>query len=248
MLDAIYGELETGVFTSWPKLWFNTMDDIRPELIFAKDGAVRATGLLKLRIIVAGIPVFNILSQVTIYDKGITLPVSIQVPGGEVLTRVLNQTRFILALDFNDIQGGRANAAGSRDPDAYAIGDGQLSELGRTATISHEKNWLWMGSRLVWDVFARFDIPPGWPEDLRLRYQGDPNATTFWEDFPGASPRIGVDARGLRVGKLDISLTAILWFPDTVGPGGPRRFAEEMRNPPAWTARACSAARLAGMN
>ena len=194
MLDAIYGELETGVFTSWPKLWFNTMDDIRPELIFAKDGAVRATGLLKLRIIVAGIPVFNILSQVTIYDQGITLPVSIQVTGGEVLTRVLNQPHFILALDFNDIQGGRANAAGSRDPDAYAIGDGQLSELGRTATISHEKNWLWMGSRLGWDVFARFDIPPGWPEDLRLRYQGDPNATTFWEDFPGASPRIGVDA------------------------------------------------------
>jgi hypothetical protein len=105
-----------------------------------------------------------------------------------------------------------------------------------------------MGGRLGWDVFARFDIPPGWPEDLRLRYQGDPNATTFWKDFPGASSRIGVDARGLRVGKLDISLTVILWFPDTVGPGGPRRFAEEMCNPPAWTARACSAARLAGMN
>jgi len=112
VLDAIYGELETGVFTAWPKLRFNTMDNIRPELIFAKDGAVRATGLLKLRIIVAGIPVFNILSQVTIYDQGITLPVSIQIPGGEVLTRVLNQPRFILALDFNDIQGGRVNAAG----------------------------------------------------------------------------------------------------------------------------------------
>ena len=237
VLDAIYGELETGVFTAWPKLRFNTMDNIRPELIFVKDGAVRATGLLKLRIIVAGIPVFNILSQVTIYDQGITLPVSIQIPGGEVLTRVLNQPRFILALDFNDIQGGRVNAAGSRDPDSYAIVDGKLSELERTAAISHEKNWLWMDSRLGWDVFARFDIPPGWPEELRLLYEDDPKATTPWEDFPGASPRIGVDARGFPVGKLDISLTAILWFPDTVGPGGPRRFAEEMRSPPTWTAR-----------
>ncbi|MGB3134748.1 MAG: hypothetical protein WBB04_09305, partial [Candidatus Macondimonas sp.] len=87
VLDAIYGELETGVFTRWPKLSFNTLDNIRPELIFAKDGPVRATGLLKLRIVVAGIPVFNILSQVTLYDQGIVLPVSIQIPGGEVLTR-----------------------------------------------------------------------------------------------------------------------------------------------------------------
>jgi hypothetical protein len=101
-----------------------------------------------------------------------------------------------------------------------------------------------MDSRLGWDVFARFDIPPGWPEELRLLYEDDSKATTPWEDFPGASPRIGVDARGFPVGKLDISLTAILWFPDTVGSGGPRRFAEEMRNPPAWTARDVSDARV----
>ncbi len=70
MLDAIHGELETGVFTAWPKLRFNTLDNIRPELIFAKDGPVRATGLLKLRIVVAGIPVFNILSQVSFMTRG----------------------------------------------------------------------------------------------------------------------------------------------------------------------------------
>jgi len=237
VLDAIYGELETGVITAWPKLRFNTLDNIRPELIFVKDGPVRATGLLKMRIVVANIPVFNILTQVTIYDQGIILPVSIQIPGGEVLTRLLNQPRFYLALDFNDIQGGRVNAAGSQDPDGYAVVDGQLSELERTAAISHEKNWLWMDSRLGWDVFARFDIPPGWPEQLLLLYQDDPNAVTPWEDFPGASPRIGVDARGFPVGKLDISLTVVLWFPDTVGAGGPQRFDEETRSPPRWVAQ-----------
>lgn len=241
VLDAIYGELETGVFTAWPKLRFNTLDNIRPELIFAKDGPVRATGLLKLRIVVAGIPVFNILSQVTLYDQGIVLPVSLQIPGGEVLTRVLNQPRFYLALDFNDIQGGHVNAAGSRDPDGHALVDGKLSELERTATISHEKNWLWMDSRLGWDVFARFDLPPGWPEDLGLLYEDDPRAMTSWEHFPGATPRIGIDARGFPVGKLDISLIARLWFPDTVGAGGPRRFAEEVQAPPRWRAREFSA-------
>lgn len=241
VLDAIYGELETGVFTAWPKLSFNTLDNIRPELIFAKDEPVRATGLLKLRIVVAGIPVFNILSQVTLYDQGIVLPVSIQIPGGEVLTRVLNHPRFYLALDFNDIQGGHVNAAGSQDPDGYAVVDGQMSELERTATISHEKNWLWMDSRLGWDVFARFDIPPGWPEELRLLYQDDPKATTVWEHFPGASPRLGIDARGFPVGKLDISLNVALWFPDTVGAGRPRRFGEETRSPPRWVAQDFSA-------
>jgi hypothetical protein len=178
---------------------------------------------------------------VTLYDQGIVLPVSIQIPGGEVLTRVLNQPRFYLALDFNDIQGGHVNAAGSRDPDGHALVDGKMSELERTATISHEKNWLWMDSRLGWDVFARFDIPPGWPEELLLLYQDDPKATTAWEHFPGASPRLGVDARGFPVGKLDISLNVVLWFPDTVGAGGPRRFGEETRKPPRWVAREFSA-------
>lgn len=237
VLDAIYAELETGVFTRWPKLRFNTLNNIRPELIFVNDGPVRATGLLKMRIIAAGIPVFNILTQVTIYDQGLVLPVSIHIPGGEILTRVLNEPRFVLALDFNDIQGGHVNAAGSRNPDGYAIVDGEMSELERTATISHEKNWLWMDSQLGWDIFARFDIPPGWPEDLRLLYQDDPKATTEWEDFPGAAPRIGVDARGFPVGKLDISLTASLWFPDTVGAAGPKRFGEESLSPPRWEAR-----------
>jgi hypothetical protein len=50
------------------------------------------------------------------------------------------------------------------------------------------------------------------------------------------------------VGKLDISLDVVLWFPDTVGVGGPRRFAEEVQAPPRWSARAFSAEQLAGMN
>lgn len=39
-----------------------------------------------------------------------------------------------------------------------------------------------------------------------------------------------------------------LWFPATVGTGGPRRFAEEVQAPPRWSARAFSAEQLAGMN
>lgn len=81
------------------------------------------------------IPVFNIWSEVTVYDQGIVLPVSIRIPGGEVLTRILNQPRFYLALDFKDIQGGHVNAAGSDDPAGYAVVDGKLSALEKTVTI-----------------------------------------------------------------------------------------------------------------
>jgi hypothetical protein len=34
------------------------------------------------------------------------------------------------------------------------------------------------------------------------------------------------------VGKLDIDLTAILWFPATVGQAGPERFIQQMDHPP----------------
>lgn len=237
VLDAIYVELATGVISPWPRLSFDSVDNIKAELVRVKDGPVRALALLKLRIVVANIPVFNIWSEVTVYDQGIVLPVSIRIPGGEVLTRILNQPRFYLALDFKDIQGGHVNAAGSDDPAGYAVVDGKLSALEKTVTISHEKNWLWLASQRGWDVWARFDLPPDWPEQLDLRYEDDPGATTDWENFPGATPRVGVDARGFPVGKLDIGLDAMLWFPDTVGPGGPLGFAREVRNPPVLQVR-----------
>ena len=237
VLDALYVELSTGVISPWPRLSFNSVDNIKAELVRVKDGPVRALTLLKLRIVVANIPVFNIWSEVTVYDQGIVLPVSIRIPGGEVLTRILNRPRFYLALDFNDIQGGHVNAAGSADPAGYAVVDGKLSALEKTVTISHEKNWLWLASQRGWDVWARFDLPPDWPEQLDLRYEDDPNATTDWENIPGATPRVGVDARGFPVGKLDITLDAMLWFPDTVGPGGALGFAREARNPPVLQVR-----------
>ncbi|MDY6943968.1 MAG: hypothetical protein SVU69_13270, partial [Pseudomonadota bacterium] len=80
-------------------------------------------------------------------------------------------------------------------------------------------------------------IPPDWPVEAELYYEDDPEPEKSFEveDFPGAYPRMGVRVTKLPVGKLNIDLSVILWFPATVGDEGPVPFAAGMDAPPSVT-------------
>jgi len=77
-------------------------------------------------------------------------------------------------------------------------------------------------------------IPRDWPVHGRGFYEDSrkPEVNYAWEDFPGALPRFGFIVDQLPVGKLNIDITAVLWFPATVGAAGPEKFVQMMRTPP----------------
>ncbi len=233
VLDTLIMEISTGVMMPWPRV---TVDirNLQAELAGVKHGPVREVLKLKIWVVVAGIPVFRILTDMTVYDQGITLPVKLHIPGGEILTRVLNKPLIDIALDMNGMKGGRFVSAVNPSGKYHAV-DGVITPEEKQLDIRiPDATWLWVESGRGWDVVMKFAIPPDWPVEGRGTYVDavKPEKSYAYESFPDALPRFGFQVTKLPVGKLDIDLTAILWFPATVGRAGPERFIKQMDNPP----------------
>ena len=68
-----------------------------------------------------------------------------------------------------------------------------------------------------------------------IYYLDDLNDHSNHEAFPGAEPRIGMRIVGLpdKINELEnLDLEYSFWYPDTVGPRGPRAFNRELRDKP----------------
>jgi len=169
----------------------------------------------------------------TLYDEGIDLPVRLNIPGGEILTRVLNKPVIDIGLDLNDMKGGRFSAA-VNPSGQYAKIDGKVDATEKQLAIRvPDKNWLWLESGKGFDIMMQVRIPPDWPVKAELYYEDadKPEKKFATEKFPGALPRMGVRVTELPVGKLNIDLSVVLWFPATVGEAGPNGFAKRMDSP-----------------
>ncbi len=233
VLDALIAEISTGVITSWPRINVD-IRNLRTEFVGIRQGPVRDIIKLKILVVVAGIPVFRIYTDMTVYDQGLYLPIKLHIPGGEILTRVLNKPKIVIALDLNNLMGARGTA--SVNPTGqYAKVDGKTTDAERQLDVHLPDNvWLWMESARGWDLVLQADMPHDWPVEGRGFYEDSlkPEKTYAWEDFPGALPRFGFIVNKLPVGRLDIDITAVLWFPATVGAAGPEKFVQMMRTPP----------------
>lgn len=237
VLDTVMLDLSTGVIMPWPRVSI-TLSNLQARLLGIKHGPVRNVLLANIVVVVAKIPVFYIRTDFTIYDQGIGLPVKLHIPGGEVLTRVLNKPIINIGLDMHDLKGGRFGAA-VNPTGQFGKVDGQMSDVEKKMAIRvPDKNWLWLDSGRGWDVVMQVKIPPDWPVEAKLLYEDaiKPEKHYDEEDFPDALPRMGVTVTKLPVGKLDINLAALFWFPATVGEGGPEAFTKAMDNPPTVTA------------
>lgn len=233
VLDTVILDLSTGVITSWPRISI-TLSNLQARMLGSKHGPIRNVLLANIVVVVAKIPVFYIRTDFTIYDQGISLPVKLHIPGGEVLTRVLNKPIINIGLDMHDLKGGRFGAA-VNPTGQYGKVDGQMSDVEKKMNIRvPDKNWLWLDSGRGWDVVMQVKIPPTWPVEAKLLYEDavKPEQHYEEEDFPDALPRMGVTVTKLPVGQLDINLSALFWFPATVGPNGPEPFTKAMDNPP----------------
>lgn len=225
VLDAVLVDVSTNVFSKWtPRVSLNNFDNLEAKPFASKDGPVRSATLIKLWVVIAKIPVFRIIAQLDVWDQGLGLPVKINIPGAEILTRVLVDPYINIALDFTDITGGKVAAALSPDTSEYGIVDGVMSDFEKNSNISLEHNWLWVESGHGWDVFFDLQVPQDLDVGVRLFYEDDPNSFYKNETFPGAKPRAGWTIDRLPKDRLNIDLKANFWFPDTVGPGGPVAF------------------------
>ncbi len=233
VLDALILDLSTGVVTRWPRLSVG-VENLEARLLGVKHGPIRDVLLMQIRVVVANIPVFFIRTDMMLYDQGISLPVRLNIPGGEILTRVLNRPVIDLGLDMHDLQGGRFAAAVNPTGQMGKV-DGKISSVEQKMNIDiPEAAWMWLESGRGWDVMLKVDIPPDWPVQADLLYvdAADPEVTFDVEDFPGALPRFGARVNELPKGKLNIDLSAILWFPATVGALGPDGFARASEQTP----------------
>ncbi len=233
VLDALIANISTGVVTSWPRINVD-IRNLQTEFVGMRQGPVRDILKLKILVVVAHIPVFRIYTDMTIYDQGLYLPIKLNIPGGEILTRVLNKPQIVIALDFNDLMGARGTAA-VNPTHQYAKVDGQTSAAEKQLDVRLPDDvWLWMESARGWDLVLQAQIPRDWPVHGHGFYEDShkPEVNYAWEDFPGALPRFGFIVDQLPVGKLNIDITAVLWFPATVGAAGPEKFVQMMRTPP----------------
>ena len=225
ILDAILVDVSTNVFTKWsPRISLNNFDNLEATPFASKDGPVRSATLIKLWVVIAKIPVFRIVAQLDVWDQGLGLPVKINIPGAEILTRMLVDPYINIALDFTDITGGLVTAALNPDPQRFGVVDGKMSDFEKELNITLEHNWLWVQSGHGWDVFFDLEVPLDLDVGVRLFYEDDPNSLYANESFPGAWPRAGWTIDRLPKDKLNIDLRANFWFPDTVGLGGPIAF------------------------
>lgn len=248
VLDAVLVDVSTNVFSKWsPRISLNNFDHLEAQPFASKDGPVRAATLIKLWVVIAKVPVFRIIAQLDVWDQGLGLPVKINIPGAEILTKMLVEPYINIALDFTDITGGKVTAALSPDPTKYGIVDGVMSDFEKNSNISLEHNWLWVESGHGWDVFFDLVVPLDLDVGVSLFYEDDLNSLYKNESFPGAKPRAGWVVDRLPKDRLNIDLRANFWFPDTVGPGGPLAFKKLKASAPIAQVSTFKAEQIAGL-
>jgi len=233
VLDALIVNIATNVFSSWsPRIQLDNFDNLKAAPFATKDGTIRSVTTLKLWVVIAKIPVFRIVAQLGMWDQGLGIPVRLELPGGEILTKMLINPNIDFLLDFNQMKDAKIDTALAKGPGDYGVVDGKVDEFEKNAEISLMDNWLWLESGHGWDVYFTFDAPSDLDVGLSFFYEDDPKSTHVSETDPGANPRMGYRIDKLPKDKLMIDVDITFWFPDTVGSEGPADFHDKMAHPP----------------
>lgn len=233
VLDALIVNIATNVFSSWsPRIKLDNFNNLKAAPFATKDGAIRSVTTLKLWVVIAKVPVFRIIAQLGAWDQGLGVPIRLELPGGEILTKMLINPNIDFLLDFNKMQGAKINTSLAEGPGEFGIVDGKVDEFEKNAKISLEDNWLWLESQHGWDVFFTFDAPSDLDVGLSFFYEDSIKDTHPSETDSGANPRMGYRIDRLPKDKLKIDVDITFWFPDTAGSGGAPDFHEKMANPP----------------
>jgi len=247
VIDNIYFKLSANIFGRLVKVGMNSADNVRVKILGVKDGPVRSTALVKLRLIFGKIPLFSMQSELIFYEQGVVMPNRTEVGKGEIFAKIFKNAEILMYIDMNGIEGGKVSAESFIDEDGnrlYGHVDGRMdAQEMKAAEAGLPGEWAWIDSGLGWDIFISYNLPMELLDgmDISAYYEDDKDSVTKFESFPGAGPRIGVSLKGMPkdMKALEtIEMEYSFWFPDTVGENGPEDFYFQQQNPPGFSIKA----------
>ncbi|MDX1803239.1 MAG: hypothetical protein R3292_04105 [Alcanivorax sp.] len=211
VFDNFYVNISTGILNQNLRVDLDTRKNIKATPIAVHDGPVRASMLVKARIWYAFLPTFfSQKFQVDFYEQAVTIPSRFAIGSMRVLKfflLFLRDPRIHFAVDFHNLQGARVTFQTVYNNKQEGVVDGKMSRFEKTMKATRlPGDWLYMDSNQGWDMFFSNQMPvvphglfDSFLDGLHMNmfYEDNPNDTTRYERYPGASPRIGFDSEGL---------------------------------------------------
>lgn len=211
VFDTLHLNLSTGILNRNLRVNLDTRKNIRALPLGVKQGPVRASVLLRARIWYFGLPtLFSHHLHVHLYEQGAVIPVQLAVSSlGAVkyLLSLLREPEATLTVDLHQVQGARTTFDSAWHERLTGVVDGEMSLYEQS--LNHHRmpgDWLMLDSTRGWSMFFvnRIPITEGGLFDafltgseLSMLYLDDPGASTDYQQFSGATPRLGFRANGL---------------------------------------------------
>ena len=218
VIDNIYVNISTGIFNQNLRVDLDTRKNIKATPVAVKDGAVRASILVKARIWYAFMPTFfSQKFQVDFYEQSVTIPSRFAIGSVKVLKffmMFLREPRIHFAIDFHNLDGARITYDSVYGKGQYGIVDGEMNDFEHTLGATRlPGDWLHMDSNQGWEMFFSNHMPVV-PDGLfdaflngmsmNMFYEDDKASTTKYERHPGATPRLGFESEGMPRTVIDL--------------------------------------------
>ena len=218
VFDNIYVNISTGILNQKLRVDLDTRKNIKATPIAVKDGAVRASLLVKARIWYAYLPTFfSQKFQIDFYEQSVTIPSRFAIGSVKVLKfflLFLREPRIHFAIDFHNLDGARLSFDQVYGDGQYGLVDGKMSAFETTMNATRlPGDWLHMDSNQGWEMFFSNHMPvvPNGLFDaflngvtMNMFYEDDTESTTDYERYPGATPRLGFQSEGLPRTVIDL--------------------------------------------
>lgn len=238
IMDQIFFEVSANIFSEFIKVGLNSFDNVRVKVLDVKDGPVRATVFAKIYIVLAGIPLFGMNSEISFYEQGLVFPNRTEVGKGAALVNLVKNPRILFYCDLN-VEGGQLTAQVFKRADGsqiYAVVDGEIdSEEAQAMEATLPGDWVWVQSPKGWEVVSTFKLSGVVFDGMEstLYYKDSPSILTEHEKYPGANPHIGMLLKGLpndMAGLEKLDMEYAFWFTGPVGEDGPGEFYLDEQN------------------
>ena len=218
VIDNIYVNISTGIFNQNLRVDLDTRKNIKASPIAVKDGAVRASILVKARIWYAYLPTFfSQKFQVDFYEQSVTIPSRFAIGSVKVLKfflMFLREPRIHFAIDFHNLDGARITYDSVYGKGQYGTVDGEMSDFEHTLGATRlPGDWLHMDSNQGWEMFFSNHMPVV-PDGLfdaflngvtmNMFYEDNKASVTKYERHPGATPRLGFESEGMPRTVIDL--------------------------------------------
>lgn len=218
VLDNIYANISTGILNQHLRVDLETHKNIKASPVAVKDGAIRASILVKARIWYAFMPTFfSQKFQVDFYEQSVTIPSRFAIGSVKVLKfflMFLREPRIHFSIDFHNLDGARITYDSVYEEDQYGTVDGKMSDFEHTLGATRlPGDWLHMDSNQGWEMFFSNHMPvvPNGLFDaflngvtMNMFYEDNTASTTRYERYPGATPRLGFQSEGMPRTVIDL--------------------------------------------